>query len=794
MTTADDTHSDATSLREFAETGSARAFSRLVTRHVDLVYSAALRQVGGDRHLAEDVTQAVFLALARKAKSLRRETVLASWLVVVTRYAAVDARKAEARRKRHEQAAASMANTTTHPEPPADLKAWEAIAPDLDEALASLASKDRRVVVLRYLEGREIDEVAEITGTTRDAAKQRLHRAVARMREFFRSRGVNVPVASLGPAILTFAVQPAPAALGAAVATAAITGTAAASASGLSIAKGALAAMAWTKTKLAAAVAAGVVVAAGGTTAVVTLNTKPSSQTVTLAPSVAPVDWKDQFNRTYGLADGEIAKLVAPPYGSEREAFMRDRGLDWNTPQQTFIFQWDGEPRWISAAMNSNLERTLRLGVRLKPHEYHDPQGLLKSVVTGDWVFRKGATTEAMLDGVAGILSERLGRAVRFEKRRMRREVVIARGTYAYSPWVTGPGETVMAADQAEPPQASGIHVERGTLAGFFDAMEGVGAGDFDDQTDSSGAPVAWAVLLSPQPDRANLLANLSKQTSLTFNVETREVDVWEVVTDGTSAPSLAWRSRFGQVYGLQPGESLKIVEPPFVPEREAFWADVQDQLTVQRGGARPPGSPRDDFSLGLEWDRDVPRWTYAGGNRTLWYGLQSAVGLNSWEIDESVPRDLMLQGDWVTRKGSTVEEKLSSLGAIVSHKLGRSVRFEKRTAPREAIIVRGSYAYQPLFPSGEEQVLEFFDTTPPHRSTPVVSETTLAGMWQSLQHRLERRVFDETGDEHTKIKWRDYLYTADRDLLLRNLAKQTSLKFYREPREMDVWVMLEQR
>ena len=150
-------------LEAWAARGSDPAFAELVRRYVDLVYSAALRQVG-NLPLAEDVVQAVFLVLARKAASLRHMAILAGWLYRTTRFTASRAIRAEARRRRHEQEAASM-NPTAHLSDSED-STWAQVAPLLDDAMAALAEADRNAVLLRFFQAKPMEVVGEHLGVT----------------------------------------------------------------------------------------------------------------------------------------------------------------------------------------------------------------------------------------------------------------------------------------------------------------------------------------------------------------------------------------------------------------------------------------------------------------------------------------------------------------------------------------------------------------------------------------------------------------------------------------------------
>jgi len=288
-------------LSAYVSTGSESAFAEIVRRHVDFVYSVALRKVGGDRQLAEDVTQAVFANLARKAKALPKDVVLTGWLHRVTCFRAADVVRTEYRRREREQKALEM-----HALNQLEEDQWTHLSPLLDDALGKLSNLERDALLLRFFEGKSWRETGQALALGEDAVQKRAGRALEKLRGHFARRGILISAASLTAAFAANSVQAAPAALAASVA-----GTALGAGSASLITSFVEALLMTTKTKVM--IAAGVIAVA------------------------APMVWQQQNNsrlrKELSLARQENSSLAA---ASQRTAMAvlpsnspGNRVLDW---------------------------------------------------------------------------------------------------------------------------------------------------------------------------------------------------------------------------------------------------------------------------------------------------------------------------------------------------------------------------------------------------------------------------------------------------------------------------------
>jgi RNA polymerase sigma factor (sigma-70 family) len=213
---------DSALLRRYTDEKSEEAFAALVRRHLDLVYSVALRQVNGDAHLAQDVAQAVFTALARKAATLAGRPVLGGWLYRTAQFTAIDRVRTESRRRTREREAQTMDYLNTTPVGAID---WDQLRPTLDRAIGELDEDDRDAVVLRFFEGKSFADVGAKLRLTENTARMRVERALDKLHALLARHGVTSTAAALGAALANQPSIAAPAGLAATVTGAALAGS-----------------------------------------------------------------------------------------------------------------------------------------------------------------------------------------------------------------------------------------------------------------------------------------------------------------------------------------------------------------------------------------------------------------------------------------------------------------------------------------------------------------------------------------------------------------------------------------
>ncbi|MDB6109838.1 MAG: hypothetical protein JWR69_1588 [Pedosphaera sp.] len=311
-------------VREYARHNSEEAFATLVSRYVNLVHSVASRRVY-DAHLAEEVTQATFIILARKAGSLNSKTVLAAWLCRTAQYVAADALKTQRRRQRREQEL-HMESVLNHTEP--ESQAWTEIAPVLDTAMAQLGEQDHCAIVLRFFERKDLKQIGAALGVSENTAKTRVSRATEKLRRFFIRRGVTLSAAAIAGAISANSVQAAPIGLATSVTVAAVKGTVV-TASTLTLIKTTLKIMAWTKLKTVAGIGVLAVLVTGTATIVIH---KVGAQTNGLNASGKPSGFAFAGYATpeaslqsmlWAASLGDMAKLTNGVTPQELERFGR---------------------------------------------------------------------------------------------------------------------------------------------------------------------------------------------------------------------------------------------------------------------------------------------------------------------------------------------------------------------------------------------------------------------------------------------------------------------------------------
>ena len=315
-------------LRQYARNNSQTAFSALMSRYVNMVYSVALRSVR-DSHLAEDVTQTAFVILARKAGSLGDDTILSAWLCRTARYAAANALTIQRRRQRREREA-QVHSAHTEPQP----DAWALIAPLLEPALARLSVQDHDAIVLRFFEGKNYKEVAAAMGTGEDNARMRVNRALEKLRKSFGRHGVAFSTAVIASVVSEQSVQAAAPSLAATI-TSAAAHSSMVSATAAPLVKGTLKLMAWAKIKVAALTAAALLTL--GTVSVVTIAHGRSAKnvaaraTIQLPPevqqqltkqkaamSIVYLEYAESYSGTLSEYKNDVAKTYAVYFDGSR--------------------------------------------------------------------------------------------------------------------------------------------------------------------------------------------------------------------------------------------------------------------------------------------------------------------------------------------------------------------------------------------------------------------------------------------------------------------------------------------
>jgi len=385
-------------LRDYVERGSEAAFQTLVGRHVNLVFATAFRGVS-NLSAAQEVTQNVFIALARKALWLPREVTLAGWLHKTARLEVRQWWRGELRRQRREQIAVQLHTTMKD-----DDSLLKSLAGALDDGLLELRAADRQALLLRYFEQRSHREIATLLGLREDAVRKRLDKALDQLTAYFRRRGYAVPAVAATAAALRASAQAAPAGCSAIVAQAALSAGGAVSASGFPLMLARLMALTKTQTAVACALLAAAPVwyqwraLSDARTEQYNLNTEVAAFRQGIAARQREVS---AVERRIRAANQSLADLKEAPAGAERAAKPPAGPAN--------LYLWDEQSDYVRLP-KSLVSRLTFAGFEMQPRGFASPERVQLPALAKD-----GTPSTVLLDamGLSSAEAEEVNEAAR---------------------------------------------------------------------------------------------------------------------------------------------------------------------------------------------------------------------------------------------------------------------------------------------------------------------------------------------------------------------------------------------
>jgi hypothetical protein len=254
-----------------------------------------------------------------------------------------------------------------------------------------------------------------------------------------------------------------------------------------------------------------------------------------------------------------------------------------------------------------------------------------------------------------------------------------------------------------------------------------------------------------------------------------------------------SWRFKFDEVYRLPATDPLKRVTPPYIPEREAYFNEID------AGRMFDVTSP--SIST-FTWKGQAEFNSWRLGAPTLQAVIGQVCGLPRYRLELALKDRLRpVPGDWVIRPESTTEQRMEAISRVLRTQLGWKVTLEQRQVERELFVARGQFRYAPLpkqldaegGDDGMPQLVHFYvDSLSGERGAAIGDVSALLTAAGEL---METEIVNESEPAKGPITWRNHagamVPPESRDKLVANIAKQTGLTFKRERRMTSRWFLV---